>query len=1075
MQAGSGGSGNLLQAASNLASGVSGIAPAMGNPDGKARRQHRAKSDLAPPTTLATGGNGNGANGAPLQKNGTAFSSSESMAGVGGVLSSFTNASKAVVSAGQAATNAAPGAASAIGAAERLARASKEAVSSAQAAVAGPGAARSDSALGRVLQTDASSASLGMAARIVGSTASAPNTGDAAPQRRRHSSRHSSGRHSSRHSSSVGGSSAAPSRRSGRGRHSGEQSDYASDASGASSHGGRSRNGGGRASSAHGPMDPKEKEQRRARRAMRKYTSAFKFENGREPTTDEDWHPLKRTRALLKEGGANFPSSKSSSPLKQRAGWGAALRGAGANGGDRQPRPSSEIMTVAAPLKAVLALSRLSDGKELSKWEGASEMPPVVTPPPPPGIRKKLRTFLTKTEVEVGMLVSVVMYGMFVFFDLGVGLLAADWWRLTWSKIIDSAFLLFFVVELIAKLFAFGHTYITSSPLNMVDAFAITLCAGLFVLDDVADTLNLSKVAPEATVESRGVEGLDQSSELTAGEQVQNDEKMAGVLLLLRLVRVVRLGAVMVRTMNMSTKLNMARDMNSSRETHLSGLQEALDNKLSGWRGTIVARRWEKIRREEAARPDIDVIKIADETRDFLQRPENQDVVKLLTGNFQTLINVFQKLDKTRDGSLDCQEFIPGMIGLGLSPEVAEKFFLAIDVDGTGGVEVAELFRTGAFLRGGGGKAPVPTGVSPSKLGVSASEVKLTNGVSSTSAADGVAQIGIVGVAGKQMPSSADRQRKLDVCKAKLKNKISWWTQERWDPSYEMRSTLRYLKPTKMADAKVRIRMAPPYIFKAGQVEVHSAPPHHKCPHAPASPPSPPHPPYLRQIRDHFNGSGAMLETRIQQLMTLFEVTLADVGELSRKLQEIEVGQPKQALEWKDEIIIYRTYLEGLVRAIPAARLRVEPFRNDNSKVRSWQALAPNSGSVWRVQEGGNVIGPYLFFLLCLRFLHLVMVHTEWDGVESGHLRRKTCELLLSLNTTSAEIPTITLQLTEEAESLSQQTLRPGFCDADDPYFVLYGAAVLAPMLSMIGLPAFFVIFKANINPTALQQARPAS
>ena len=54
-------------------------------------------------------------------------------------------------------------------------------------------------------------------------------------------------------------------------------------------------------------------------------------------------------------------------------------------------------------------------------------------------------------------------------------------------------------------------------------------------------------------------------------------------------------------------------------------------------------------------------------------------------------------------------------------------------------------------------------------------------------------------------------------------------------------------------------------------------------------------------------------------------------------------------------------------------------------------------------------------------FLHLVMVHTEWDGVESGHLRRKTCELLLSLNTTSAEIPTITLQLTEEAESLSQQ------------------------------------------------------
>jgi len=60
-------------------------------------------------------------------------------------------------------------------------------------------------------------------------------------------------------------------------------------------------------------------------------------------------------------------------------------------------------------------------------------------------------------------------------------------------------------------------------------------------------------------------------------------------------------------------------------------------------------------------------------------------------------------------------------------------------------------------------------------------------------------------------------------------------------------------------------------------------------------------------------------------------VTLADVGELSRKLQEIEVGQPKdpnpkpnpnlnpdpnqvgqpkEAIERREEIIIYRTYLE---------------------------------------------------------------------------------------------------------------------------------------------------------------------
>ena len=740
------------------------------------------------------------------------------MAGLGRVLSSCqtscTNASRAVVSSGQAAIAAAPSAAIGKGAAERLARVSKGAMGGVQAAAAVPAAATSE----RV------SASLGMAAVVGGNTA--PNTGDAAPQRRRHSSRHSGGRRSSRHGSSVGGSSAAPSRRSGSRRNSGEQSDcasdapsrrsgsrrnsgeqsdYASDASGTSSHGGRSR----RPSSAHGPMDPKEKEQRRARRAMRKYTSAFRFENGREPTTDEDWHPMRRTRALVKEGGANFPSARSSTPQKQRAGWGAALAGAGANGGEREGRPSSEVMTVAAPLKAALAVMRISGAKEIVA-QGAEEPPVQVTPPPPPGLRGRMRVFLTTPKAELYILASVVMYGMFVFFDLGVGLLAADWWQITWSKIIDSAFLLLFVIELAAKLFAFGCKYLTSSPLNMVDAFAIILCAALFVLDDLANALGLMGATDDESpaIQSQGVEGLDDAAELTAEEKKANDEKMAGILLLLRLIRVVRLGAVMVRTMNMSTKMNLSR---GQKATNLSGLPEAIDSKQSGWRGTIISRQWEKIRRAEATRPDVDVTKIADETKDFLQDAQNQDVVKLLTGNFNTLINVFQKLDRTRDGSLDRDEFIPGMIGLGLTPEVAEKFFTAIDVDGTGGVEVAELFRAGAFLRGGGAKKGPTEPTSPFRNGsqpaVSTSAVKLTNGGSSAPGANGVVAVGVAPVPAKKPPSSADLQLKLEALKTKLKNRAQWWTQERWDPTYEMRSTLRFLKPNKMADAKVRIRI----------------------------------------------------------------------------------------------------------------------------------------------------------------------------------------------------------------------------------------------------------------------------
>ena len=57
-------------------------------------------------------------------------------------------------------------------------------------------------------------------------------------------------------------------------------------------------------------------------------------------------------------------------------------------------------------------------------------------------------------------------------------------------------------------------------------------------------------------------------------------------------------------------------------------------------------------------------MKIADDTRDFLQDAQNQDVVKLLTGNFNTLINVFQKLDKTRDGFV---------IGSGGEPEIVNS------------------------------------------------------------------------------------------------------------------------------------------------------------------------------------------------------------------------------------------------------------------------------------------------------------------------------------------------------------------------------------------------------------------
>ena len=587
-------------------------------------------------------------------------------------------------------------------------------------------------------------------------------------------------------------------------------------------------------------------------------------------------------------------------------------------------------------------------------------------------------------------------------------------------------------------------------------------------------------------------------------------------MLLLRLVRVVRLAAVMMRTMNTTNSISSSV---SDEVKSLSGLKEAIDANLPGYRGTNCAKKWEELRLEQCSKPDIDDPGLAEETALFLADPNNQDVVKLLTGNFQTLINVFRRLDKTKDGSLQQDEFVPGMLSLGLSRDTATRFLNALDVDKTGGVEPAELFRAAASLRAGAYKKDIPsfaeqlashTGGLRARLAswgagkdlmtpehtaelqeafnlfdkdgdgtITTQELStvlraLGQDPSKDEVKDIVNEVDVdgnglldfqefcvlMGAAAPQalgldkaptlaelrgLDPQSESQPSLKAkgpgCKEKLKMGLSWWTRERWDTSYELRATLRYLKPLKMADYKSNLPVAPPYIFKAGHV----------------------------QIRDHFNGSGAMLETRISQMMTLYDTALADVGELSRKLQELEVGQPRDAIAAKNEIAIYRTYLEGLCRAIPAARLRMEPFLNDKHDLRSWQALAPSPDVVERVNSGSKCIAYFLFALLLLRMFHLALVHIAWDGVESAHLRRKTCERLFAMSTPSAEIPGITIQLDEFASGLAELELGPGLCDAGDPLFAMHGAAVVAPVLSLLTLPSIWILFKANANPTAMQ------
>ena len=81
--------------------------------------------------------------------------------------------------------------------------------------------------------------------------------------------------------------------------------------------------------------------------------------------------------------------------------------------------------------------------------------------------------------------------------------------------------------------------------------------------------------------------------------EVENKEKLAALMLLLRLVRVIRLAAVMMRTMNTTNSISSSV---SDEVKSLSGLKEAIDANLPGYRGTNCAKKWEELRLEQCFR-----------------------------------------------------------------------------------------------------------------------------------------------------------------------------------------------------------------------------------------------------------------------------------------------------------------------------------------------------------------------------------------------------------------------------------------------------------------------------------------
>lgn len=186
----------------------------------------------------------------------------------------------------------------------------------------------------------------------------------------------------------------------------------------------------------------------------------------------------------------------------------------------------------------------------------------------------------------------------------------------------------------------------------------------------------------------------------------------------------------------------------------------------------------------------------------------------------------------------------------------------------------------------------------------------------------------------------------------------------------------------------------------------------------------------------------------------------AQVGELSQKLQEIEVGQPADAMEHCVSLKTYHTFIKGLSVALPSACLRMQPYANYETDVGvSWHALRPRAGVDQRVLIGttGLSIGMTLTAALCVMYIAFVRF-TGADGFTHLQLRQ-ACE--------ETWVPGFTMDAVDDGTAVAY-VMRLGNCEEGDGPLRASSLSVLFPVVGCLTLCMSPLIFWRNAEATAL-------
>ena len=369
-------------------------------------------------------------------------------------------------------------------------------------------------------------------------------------------------------------------------------------------------------------------------------------------------------------------------------------------------------------------------------------------------------------------------------------------------------------------------------------------------------------------------------------------------------------------------------------------------------------------------------------------------ILSLLTSDFTTLLQVYKHMDSNHDGELDASELIPGLVS----------------ITGLSYEEANSLFGW----------------LDQKKLGkICVTDLYYANQVIT----------GLPSVYAKVELEQVLETQGGGCCSASnVVTHVDWWVKGRWRGAQDLRYLTTKWK-TLQDDEKVPLTLPsgdrrPMYQFVPGKVD----------------------------LITHFNGSGSLLIERAMELCTLVKMLQHEVSELSHKLQEVEIGQPRDVDQNNGQFIYYQTYLLSLAKALPYAMLHLQPFHGEGSgfggyNAAAWIDLRHKPKVVQQVQLGAKLITLGLLCQLFGRLTFLLVVYRSGEAGDRPIDKRMRCEeLWASGNVTNA---------TDAGD---------GDCNAADGPMAIFAWSVIVPALGILTIAFTPLLFKDNANAVALKR-----